>query len=73
MEGLIRFDDLKPAANGTPESTAGSENFPSAAIIEQLRNRLIGPDYRDPIEIKSAILGDLVYFCYREITKRRVL
>jgi hypothetical protein len=71
MEGLIRFDELKLDGNGTRPSTAQTENFPSAQVIEQLRHRLISADFRDPVEIKVAVLAEMVYFCYRELIKRR--
>lgn len=72
MDSLIRFDHLKGGANKQPE-TAPTETFPSAEVIEQLRHRLISPDYHDPVEIKVAILGEIVYFTYRELMLRRTL
>ncbi|MDE2450668.1 MAG: hypothetical protein KGO22_16960 [Gammaproteobacteria bacterium] len=70
MDSLIRFDDLKVSAN---RDTSQEDTFPSAQVIEQLRHRLISPDYHDPVEIKIAVLGEMVYFCYRELAKRRTI
>jgi hypothetical protein len=73
MDGLIHFDDLKAHANASSPEATSSNTFPSAQVIEQLRNRLISPDHRDPVEIKVAILGEIVYFAYRALMKRRTL
>ena len=73
MDSLIRFDDLKVGPNTDRADIAQPETFPSAQVIEQLRHRLIDPNYHDPVEIKIAILGEIVYFTYRELLKRRTL
>lgn len=73
MDSLIRFDDPKVDSNTARSDTPQPETFPSAQVIEQLRHRLISPDFHDPVEIKIAILGEIVYFTYRELLKRRTL
>lgn len=71
--GLIRFDDMKVSANTDQPDSAQTETFPSAHVIEQLRRRLISQDSRDSVEIKIAIVGELIYFAYRELMLRRTL
>lgn len=73
MDSLIRFDDLKVGSNTVHADTAKAETFPSAQVIEQLRQRLISQDSRDSVEIKIAIVGELIYFAYRELMLRRTL
>jgi hypothetical protein len=73
MESLIRFDALRVDANQAPAPAAQTETFPSAQVIDQLRHRLISPDYRDPVEVKIAVLSDLICACHHQLMKRREL
>jgi hypothetical protein len=73
MDGLIRFDGLKASANADRPDTANTETFPSEQVISQLRHRLISPDFRDSVEIKIAILAEIVLACYQQLKAKRQL
>lgn len=73
MEGLVRFDELRDHANSGQPDALASESFPSEQVIHQLRQRLISPDFRDPVEVKVAILGEIVCACYYQLMRRRTL
>jgi hypothetical protein len=72
-ETLVRFTELKAAADSIPaktETTVGA--IPPQ--IEQLRHRLVSGEFRDPIEMQTAIVGELVYLTYKDlITRKRFL
>jgi hypothetical protein len=73
LDGLIRFEALKATANAAQTEAPSGETFPSEQIIHQLRQRLISPDCRDPVEVKIAILGEIVCACYHQLLKKRTL
>src|SRR5512146_2496373 len=70
MEGFVRFDELRAHANSAQPEAPSSESFPSEGIIHQLRKRLSSPDFRDPIEVKVAILGEIGCACYYQLMRR---
>lgn len=73
MNSLIRFNELKADANIGPISPRQDESIPVSSVIEHIRQRLTSRDYGDSVEVKVALLGELVYQCYRETIKRRYL
>ena len=72
-DSLIRFAELTSTANSVPvkaEVSVGA--IPHQ--IEQLRHRLVSGDFRDPVEVQTAIVGELVYLTYKDlITRKRFL
>jgi hypothetical protein len=74
MRGLVRFDDL--GGRGTKETeTSGmpTDTPPSQAIIEELRHRLLSGAHCDSVEVKTALVGELVYQCFLELRRKRHL
>lgn len=70
MGSLIQLNDLKARANATP---APIREVATPPVIEQLRQRLLSGNYADSIDVKLAIVGELVYHTYKELMKRRYL
>ena len=70
---LIQFNELQATANvsaANAESTVGA--IPDE--IEKLRHRLVGSDFRDSVDLKVMIVGELVYLAYKDlITRKRFL
>jgi hypothetical protein len=65
---------LKAAQNESSKESAPSEIDPRpSAAIETLRRRLIGGVHADSVEVKVAVLGEMLYCCYIELQKRRHL
>lgn len=70
MNSLIQFDDLKAGANTSPRpSAAPAPELPHR--IEQLRQRLL-TNYPDSVDVKIAVLAELIYCCYGELLKRSI-
>jgi hypothetical protein len=72
MNQLMKFTAAQPKA---PEQNNAhpQEDTVAPEVIEQLRHRLINDPYRDAVEVKVAVVGELVYQCYRQLAKRRYL
>ena len=73
MDGLITFNGLVTKANQTSDENHELENLQTMQVLQQLRRRLISPDYRDSLETKIAILADMYYIGTLELLKRRLL
>ena len=58
------------AADSTSETPKGDPGTPE--IVEQLRHRLLNSP-SDSIETKVAIVGEMAYWCYRQLAKRKYL
>jgi hypothetical protein len=72
MSSLIQFDDLRAQANTQPApSTTPDAGF--QPLIERLRHRLVSGNCADSVDVRVAIVGELVYCCYRELMTRRYL
>jgi hypothetical protein len=73
MSRLIRFNELKSesAPEGAPVGPTDDATIPT--LIERLRHRLISGDCFDSVEVKTAIVGELVYHCYKDLMKKRYL
>ena len=73
MKQLIRLgqNTERTEARSTPN---GSIEEPRASrCIEQLRHRLVSGNYFDSVEVKTALVGEMLYHCYIELQKRRYL
>lgn len=57
--------------NSLPDATDGRPD--TNLVIDQLRARLLSRDFHDSVEVKTAVLGELIYQCYIELQKRRYL
>ncbi len=72
-DSLVRFTELTATTNSVAvkaETTVGA--IPQE--IEQLRHRLVSGNFRDPVEVQTAIVGELVYLTYKDlITRKRFL
>ena len=42
-------------------------------VIENLRHRLVTDPCRDSVEVKVAIVGELVYQVYKQLSRKRYL
>jgi hypothetical protein len=72
MNQLMKFTVAQPKApeqNNAPPQ----EDAIAPEVIEQLRHRLINDPYRDAVEVKVAVVGELVYQCYKQLAKKRYL
>ena len=49
------------------------EDSPGQRLLAQLRHRLVSGDYHDSVEVKTALLGEMIYILYTEFQKRRYL
>ena len=72
MGSLIQLKELQ-AQRDAPASMLASQKLPTSPVIEQLRHRLISGSCADSVEVKLAIVGELLYHCYQELMKRRYL
>jgi len=71
MSQLMKF---KEAQNNTqaPPNGVLKEDPSAPEIVEQLRHRLCNTP-SDSIETKIAIVGEMTYWCYRQLAKRKYL
>ena len=72
MTQVMKFTDATSKAaeqnRGRPEDEAvGPE------IVEKLRHRLISNEYCDSAEVRLAVIGELVYQCYKQLQKKTYL
>ena len=73
MEPLVRFSELSGSQNAAA-TRADTAPPPIPADIELLRRRLVSGEFRDPVEVTVAIVGELVYLTYKDlITRKRLL
>jgi hypothetical protein len=69
---IMKFAEAtSEAARKDNATTEGDSGGPE--IVEQLRHRLIHNPCADSAEVRVAILGELVYQCYRQLAERRYL
>jgi hypothetical protein len=69
---LMKFTAAQPKA--TEQNNAHPQQDPvGPEVVEQLRHRLIKDAYCDSVEVKVAIVGELVYQCYKQLAKKRYL
>jgi len=70
MDPLVRFSELSGSPNAaTTRIDAAPPPIP--ADIEMLRRRLVSGEFRDPVEVTVAIVGELVYLTYKDLVTRR--
>ena len=70
MTQIMKFAE----ATATPKNHATTEGESGGPeIVEQLRHRLIHNPCADSGEVRVAILGELIYQCYRQLAKKRYL
>jgi len=55
------------------KNTTTQEDSSGPEVVEQLRHRLIHNPCADSGEVRVAILGELIYQCYRQLAKKRYL
>jgi hypothetical protein len=72
MSSLVRFSDFKAQGNTTPKPSQ-SPDVGLPPVIEQLRHRLVSGNCADSVDVRIAIVGELVYCCYLELLNRRYL
>jgi hypothetical protein len=73
MSRLIRFNELKSENPLVSAPVDRSEDATTPTLIDRLRHRLVSRDYCDSIDVKTAIVGELVYHCYKELMKKSYL
>lgn len=71
MTQVMKFDDAKDGR--IEQKTAQTENEVGPEAVEKLRYRLLNNEYCDSHEVRLAILGELVYQCYKQLQKRKYL
>ncbi len=71
MSQIMKFAEATAQATGRNNATEGDSGGPE--IVEQLRHRLIHNPCADSPEVRVAIVAELVYQCYRQLTKKRHL
>ena len=72
MSQIMKFAEATVQATGKNNATTQGESG-GPEIVEQLRHRLIHNPCADSAEVRVAILGELIYQCYRQLTKKRYL
>jgi hypothetical protein len=70
---LINLGKCVAKDDGNCKEAAYVEDFQAVRAIEQLRNRIVSPEYCDSLEVKTAIIGEMVFQCFKELQKRRYL
>jgi hypothetical protein len=70
---LITLGQIRTKENPNTEPKVYVDNSPSQRLLAHLRQRLVSGDYHDSVEVKTAILGEMIYLCYTECQKRRYL
>ena len=72
MSQIMKFAEATAQATGRNHGTTEGESA-GPEIVEQLRHRLIHNPCADSAEVRVAILGELIYQCYRQLAKKRHL
>ena len=72
MTPLVHLQELKGQADTKRASDQTNEVAVPPGII-QLRHRLVNGACADSLDVKIAIVGELVWLCYLESMKRRYL
>lgn len=70
---LINLGQKSASGVRDVEAPPDAESTAAFRAIEQLRSRIVSPDYRDSLDVKTAILGEMLFQCFRELQKRRYL
>lgn len=68
---IMKFTEATSQA--ARKNTTTQEESSEPEVVEQLRHRLIHNPCADSGEVKVAILGELIYQCYRQLAKKRYL
>ncbi len=71
MNQIMKFAEATAQATGKSATTEGDTIAPQ--VIENLRHRLVTDPCGDSVEVKVAIVGELIYQCYKQLAKRRYL
>jgi hypothetical protein len=72
MTQIMKFPEATTQATAKNNATTEVESSGSE-IVEQLRHRLIHNPCADSDGVRIAILGELIYQCYRQLSKKRYL
>lgn len=72
MATLVQLKELKGQSNTAPTAPQTKE-IAVPPMIAQLRNRLVSGASADSLDVKVAIVGELVWLCYQDLMKRRYL
>ena len=72
MSQIMKFAEATAQAAGKNNATTEGESG-GPEVVEQLRHRLIHNPCADSAEVRVAILGELIYQCYRQLAKKRHL
>jgi hypothetical protein len=71
MTQLMKFRGTESSGPVTPNGPT-TEDPSAPEVVEQLRHRLLNSP-SDSIETKVAIVGEMTYWCYRQLAKRKYL
>ena len=71
MAQLMKFAGVE-ASKTEQKTPASKEDTVGPDVVEQLRHRLHA-NPSDSLEVKSVIVGELMYQCYRQLLKKRYL
>jgi hypothetical protein len=72
MIQLMKFPEATSHATGKNSATTEVESSGSEIVV-QLRHRLIHNPCADSDGVRIAILGELLYQCYKQLAKNRYL
>ena len=72
MSQIMKFAEATAQATGKNNATTQGDSI-APEVIENLRHRLVIDPCRDSVEVKVAIVGELVYQCYKQLAKKRYL
>jgi hypothetical protein len=67
----MQFREAQNSTHASPND-ASKEGPAPPEVVEQLRQRLLN-NPSDSIETKVAIVGEMTYWCYRQLAKRKFL
>ncbi len=74
MSQIMKFAEATTQATGSGRNNATTEGESGGPeVVEQLRHRLIHNPCADSADVRVAIVAELVYQCYRQLTKKRYL
>jgi hypothetical protein len=70
MNQIMKFAEA--TAQAATNNSASAESV-APEMIEQLRHRLVHNPVADSLDVRVAVLGELVYQCYKQLARRRYL
>jgi hypothetical protein len=73
MKRLINLGHADPQTEASQGRASPVTEPRASQAIESLRHRLVAGGYGDSVEVKAAILGEMLYCCYAELQKQRYL